>query len=173
MLMVNRQAISSQIGHDFTAQWRSGVNFSLRNWCLTPMAGLAYIYLHQNPFTETGADDLDLSVRANEAQTLRSTLGARLARTFGAPAGYKITPEVQVGWAHDFALDNRVINASLSELGGAFATNGFNGDTDTLLVGAGVTAQLTNGLALTGRYNAEIGRSFTSHMVNLGVRFDF
>jgi len=173
MPMVNRQAASSQTGHDFTAQWRSGVNFSLRNWCLTPMAGLAYIYLHQNPFTETGADDLDLSVRANEAQTLRSTLGTRLARTFAAPAGYQITPEVQVGWAHDFALDNRVINASLSELGGAFATNGFNGDTDSLLVGAGVTAQLTSGLALTGRYNAEIGRSFTSHMVNLGVRYDF
>ncbi len=173
MPVVNRQATSSQTGHDFTAQWRSGVNFSLQNWFLTPMAGLAYIYLHQNPFTETGADSLDLSVRANEAQTLRSTLGARLARTFGAPAGYKISPEVQVGWAHDFALDNRVINASLSELGGAFATNGFNGDTDTLLVGAGVTAQLTNGMALTGRYNAEIGRSFTSHMVSLGMRFDF
>jgi len=173
MPMVNRQATSSQTGHDLTFQWRSGVNFFPWNWCLTPMAGLAYFYLHQDPFNESGADSLNLSVQANEAQTLRSTLGARLARTFTASNGIKITPEVQAGWAHDFALDNRVINASLIALGGAFATYGFNGDTDNLLVGAGVTAHLTNGMALSARYNAEIGRGFTSHMVSLGGRFDF
>jgi outer membrane autotransporter protein len=170
---VSRTASSSQTGHDLALHLRSGVNLPLGTWYLTPMAGLAYFYLHQAPFTETGADSLNLSVQANEAQTLRSTLGARLARTFTAPNGGRITPEVQVGWAHDFALDNRVINASLIELGGAFATNGFNGDTDTLLAGAGFTAQLTNGVALSGRYHAEIGRGFASHMVNLGVRCDF
>lgn len=170
---VSRIASSSQTGHDLALHLRSGVNLPLGNWYLTPMAGLAYFTLHQAPFTETGADSLNLSVQANEAQTLRSTLAARLARTFTAPNGGRITPEVQVGWAHDFALDNRVINASLIELGGAFATNGFNGDTDTLLAGAGFTAQLTNGVALSGRYHAEIGRGFASHMVNLGVRCDF
>ena len=163
MPMVDRQATSSQTGHDLTFQWRSGVNFSLWNWCLTPMAGLAYFYLNQDPFTESGADSLNLSVQANEAQTLRSTLGARLARTFTASNGIKITPEVQAGWAHDFALDNRVINASLMALGGSFATYGFNGDTDDLLVGAGVTTQLTNGMALSARYNAEIGRVSSPH----------
>lgn len=75
MPMVDRQATSSQTGHDLAFQWRSGVNFSLWNWCLTPMAGLAYFYLNQDPFTESGADSLNLSVQANEAQTLRSTLG--------------------------------------------------------------------------------------------------
>jgi outer membrane autotransporter protein len=137
------------------------------------MAGLSYFYLHQNPFTESGADSLNLSVQANEAQTLRSTLGARLAQTFTAPSGGQITPEASIGWAHDFTLDNRTINASLMELGGAFATNGFNGDTDTLLAGAGLTAQLTNGVALSGRYHTEIGRSFAAHMVNLGLRCEF
>jgi outer membrane autotransporter protein len=170
---VSRAATSSQTGHDLTVQCRGGVNFSLWNWSLTPMAGLAYFYLHQNAFEEQGADSLNLNVSANEAQTLRSTLGARLARTFTAPSGNKVTPEASLDWAHDFTLDNRVLNASLVELGGSFATNGFKGDIDTLLAGGGVTAQLTNGVALSGRYNAEIGRSFTSHMVNLGLRCEF
>jgi outer membrane autotransporter protein len=173
MPVVNRQATSSQTGHDLTVQWRGGVNFSLWKWYLTPMAGLGYFYLHQDPFTESGADSLDLHVQANEAQTLRSTLGGRLARTFTAPSGIKITPEASIGWAHDIALDNRVINADLVELGGSFATNGFNGDTDTLLVGAGVTAQLTNVVALSAHYHAEIGQSFAAHMVNLGLRCEF
>jgi outer membrane autotransporter protein len=137
------------------------------------MAGLAYFYLHQDAFSETGADGLNLNVQANDAQTLRSTLGARLARTFTTPVGHKITPKAGAGWAHNFALDNRVINASLAELTGAFATRGFNGDTDSLLLGVGLTAQLRNGLALSAHYGAEIGWSFNYHTVNLGLQFEF
>ena len=36
-----------------------------------------------------------------------------------------------------------------------------------------VTAHLANGVALSGRYHAEVGRSFTAHMVNLGLRYEF
>ena len=168
-----RTANSNQSGHDLAVHWRSGVNLALGKWYLTPMAGLAYFYLHQNSFDEQGADSLNLNVNANQAQTLRSTLGARLARTSTAPSGGKITPELAIGWAHNFTLGHRVINASLAELGGAFATNGDNADANTLLAGAGVTAQLANGLAFSGRYQAEIGRGFNSHMLNLGVRYEF
>jgi outer membrane autotransporter protein len=168
-----RAASSSQTGYDLALHWRGGVNFTLWNWCLTPMAQLGYFSMHQHAFDEEGAGGLNLSVQANQAQTLRSSLGARLARTFTTASGAKITPEASFGWAHYFALDNRVINASLLELGGSFATNGFNGDTDSVLVGAGITAQLANGVAFSGRYNAEIGRGFNSHLLNLGVRCEF
>ena len=169
-----RTASSNQTGHDFAvplARRRQLYPRELvpdpygRNWPIS--------LLQQHAFDEQGAGGLNLSVQANQAQTLRSALGARLARTFTTASGAKITPEASIGWAHYFALDNRVINASLLELGGSFATNGFNGDTDSVLVGAGVTAQLTNGVAFSGRYNAEIGRGFTSHMLNLGVRCEF
>jgi outer membrane autotransporter protein len=173
MPVVNRQANGNQTGHDLSLQGRLGVNVSLWNWYLTPMAGLAYFYLHQDAFTESGSNGLNLNVQANEAQTLRSTLGARLAKTFTTSRSHKITPEAQAGWAHNFALDNRVINASLAELGGAFATRGFNGDTDSFLVGAGLTTQLQNGLSLSAHYGAEIGWGFSYHTVNLGLRFNF
>ena len=168
-----RNAFSNQSGHDLAVHWRSGVNLSLGNWYLTPVAGLAYFSLHQNSFEEQGAGGLNLNVNANQAQTLRSTLGARLARTSTAPSGGKITPELTIGWAHNFTLGRRVINASLAELGGSFATNGDNADANTLLAGAGVTAQLANGLAFSGGYHAEIGRGFNSHMLNLGVRYEY
>jgi outer membrane autotransporter protein len=173
MPLVNRQANGNQTGHDLSLQGRVGANFSAWNWSLTPMAGLAYFYLHQDAFGESGTDGLNLNVEGKEAQTLRSTLGTRLAQTFTTSRDHKITPEAQAGWAHNFALDNRVINASLAELGGAFATRGFNGDTDSLLLGAGLTAQLRNGLALCAHYGAEIGWSFSYHAVNLGLQFEF
>ena len=173
MPVVNRQANGSQTGHDLSLQTRAGVNLFPWNWCLTPMAGLAYFYLHQDSFTESGASGLNLNVQPNQAQTLRTTLGARLARTFTTPNGNKITPEAEAGWAHNFILDNRVINANLVDLGGAFATRGFNSDTDSLLAGVGITAQLRNGLAFSAHYGAEIGYGFSFHTVNLGMRYEF
>ena len=173
MTRVNRSAASSQTGHDLALQLRGGVNLPVAGWQLTPMAGLGYFYINQDAFQEYGAESLNLNVWGNGASTLRSQLGARLGRTFTTATGKKITPEVQVSWAHEFPLDQRVIMANLMNLGGGFGAQGFNGQTDSLLVGGGVIARLADRLALSGRYGTEIRRTFASHLVNLGLRFDF
>ena len=172
-LAIDRNAASSSTGHDLALHLQGGVNLPVAGWDLTPLARLSYFYHNQDGFSEQGADSLNLTVQGFSAQTLRSQLGLRLGRTFGLPSEVKLRPEVQVGWAHDFPLDNRVINAGLTVLGGTFAVNGFRGETDSLLLGAGLTAQLTSGVAVTGRYAAELRRGFQAQMVNLGLRFDF
>lgn len=145
----------------------------MAGWDLTPFARLSYFYLNQDAFSEQGANSLNLTVQGFNAQTLRTQLGLRAGHTFGIQGDVKLRPELQVGWAHDFPLDNRVINAGLTELGGTFAVNGFKGETDSLLAGVGVTVQLTSGVAVTGRYDAELRRGFQSQLVNLGLRCDF
>jgi len=172
-LAFDRNADSSSTGHDLALHLQGGVRLPVAGWELTPLARLSYFYLNQDGFAEQGADSLNLTVQGFNAQTLRSQLGLRLGRTFVLPSDVKLRPEVQVGWAHDFPLDNRVINAGLTELGGAFPVNGFKGETDSLLTGVGFTVQLTSGTAVTARYDAEVRRGFQSQMVNLGMRFDF
>lgn len=170
---VIRQASSNQTGHDLALHLQGGVNLPVAGWELTPLARLSYFYLGQDAFTEQGADSLNLTVQGFSAQTLRSQLGLRAGRTFATQGGVRLRPELQLAWAHDFPLDNRVINAGLTELGGTFPVNGFRGETDSLLAGAGLSARLTNDIALTARYDAELRRGFQSQMVNLGARFDF
>ena len=172
-LAIDRLAAGNSTGHDLAAHLQGGVNLPVAGWELTPLARLSYFYQNQNGFSEQGADDLNLTVQGFSAQTLRSQLGLLAGRTFGLLGEIKLRPEVQVGWAHDFSLDNRVINAGLTVLGGTFAVNGFRGETDSLLLGAGLTAQLTGGVAVSGRYAAELRRGFQAQMVNLGLRFDF
>ncbi|MFI5330146.1 MAG: autotransporter outer membrane beta-barrel domain-containing protein [Desulfobaccales bacterium] len=171
-LVIDRLAAANSTGHDLAAHLQGGVNLPMAGWVLTPLARLSYFDQNQNGFSEQGADDLNLTVQGFSAQTLRSQLGLLAGRTFGL-LEVKLRPEVQVGWAHDFPLDNRVINAGLTALGGTFAVNGFKGETDSLLLGAGLTAQLTGGVAVSGRYAAELRRGFQAQMVNLGLRFDF
>lgn len=170
---VNRNALSEQTGRDLAAMVRGGYNFNFKGWMLTPTAELAYIYLNQDPFQEKGAGDVNLRVGAVGAQVLRTQLGARLARTFTTAGGAKIIKEVNIGWAHEFPLDGRGITSNLTALPGSFTVPGAGNDTDSLLVGAAVTAQLANKVSAYGRYDAELRRDFYAHMVNLGLRFDF
>jgi uncharacterized protein YhjY with autotransporter beta-barrel domain len=172
-LPVNRQAASDQTGHDLALHLQSGVNLSLGGWDLTPLARVSYFYINEDGGAEHGAGSLNLNLQGMSAQTVRTQLGLRLGRTLVTASGLKLTPEVKVGWAHEFPLDNRVINAGLSELGGIFAVNGFTGQTDSLVAGAGLTARLSNGLAIAGGYGAELQHGFTAQMVNLGLRFAF
>ena len=172
-LAFDRNAASSSTGHDLALHLQGGVNLPVAGWDLTPFARLSYFYLNQDAFSEQGANSLNLTVQGFNAQTLRTQLGLRAGHTFGIQGDVKLRPELQVGWAHDFPLDNRVINAGLTELGGTFAVNGFKGETDSLLAGVGVTVQLTSGVAVTGRYDAELRRGFQSQLVNLGLRCDF
>jgi outer membrane autotransporter protein len=172
-LAIDRLAAGNSTGHDLAAHLQGGVNLPVAGWELTPLARLSYFYQNQNGISEQGAEDLNLTVQGFSAQTLRSQLGLRAGRTFGLLEEVKLRPEVQVGWAHDFPLDNRVINAGLTVLGGTFPVHGFKGETDSLLLGAGLTAQLTGGVAVSGRYAAELRRGFQAQMVNLGLRFDF
>ena len=172
-LAINRSATSNSTGHDLALHLQGGVNLPVTGWELTPLARLSYFYLAQGGFAEQGAESLNLTVQGFSAQTLRSQLGLRAGRTFVTQGDVRLRPEFQLAWAHDFSLDNRVINAGLTELGGTFAVNGFRGDTDSLLASAGVSARLTNGIAITGRYDAELRRGFQAQMVNLGVRYDF
>lgn len=172
-LVIDRLAAGNSTGHDLAAHLQGGVNLPVAGWELTPLARLSYFYQNQNGFSEQGADDLNLTVQGFSAQTLRSQLGLRAGRTFGLLEQVKLRPEVQVGWAHDFPLDNRVINAGLTVLGGAFPVHGFQGETDSLLLGAGITAYLTGGVAVSGRYAAELRRGFQAQLVDLGLRFEF
>jgi outer membrane autotransporter protein len=172
-LAINRTATSNSTGHDLALHLQGGVNLPVAGWELTPLARLSYFYQAQDAFAEQGADSLNLTVQGFSTQTLRTQLGLRAGRTFATQGGVRLRPECQLAWAHDFPLDNRVINAGLTELGGTFPVNGFQGETDSLLAGVGLSARLSNGVAITGRYDAELRRGFQAQMVNLGVRCDF
>lgn len=172
-LAINRTAMSNSSGYDLALHLQGGIDLPVAGWDLTPLARLSYFYFSQNGFAEQGADSLNLTVQSFSAQTLRTFLGLRSGRSFNTQGGLSFRPEVQFGWAHDFNLDNRVINAGLTALGGVFPVNGFHGDTDSLLAGVGFTARLTKGVALIMHYNAELRRGFQAQIVNVGLRVNF
>jgi outer membrane autotransporter protein len=170
---VSRTAHSDASGYDMIAQIRGGYDFTTAKWIISPFAELSYIYLYYDDFDESGADSLNLNVRSRDAQTFRSQLGVRMERSFTSGGRMELTPTLEVAWAHDIPLDNRAISASLINQAGSFDVNGLEGDTDSLVVDAGLSAQLTTSLMLFAGYGTEITDNFNIHRVGLGVKYRF
>lgn len=78
---IDRNARSSQDGGQFSAALNLGYDWEIGNFTLGPIAGVQYTYVGIAPFTEGGADSLNLRVAQQNANSMRTTLGGRLAYT--------------------------------------------------------------------------------------------
>ena len=172
-LDVGKTARSYPDGYDFSAQVRAGRDFAVAGWAVSPVVDLAYIYLHREGFDESGADPVNLSVRAKDYQTFRTQLGAKVTRDFTGTGGVLWTPSLGLAWAHEVPLDGSAIESTIAGQGGWFLVNGLDREIDSLVVDAGLKVRLPNGLAIHAGYGAEAGGSFVSHQLGLGLSYRF
>lgn len=170
---VGQRADANTSGLDMMAQFSGGYEFRIREWSVSPVAELTWLYLHQDGFSESGADSLDLRVRSRGDQTFRSQLGLRVERPFTVGGDVPVTPSVEVGWAHETPLNGRSITASLVNQPGTFSVNGVTGDSENLVVDAGIKAKLNKNTHVFTRYEAETGDHFTAHQVGVGLTYAF
>ncbi len=172
-LDVANTAQSEPNGYDFMGQVRAGHEFPVAGLTVSPVAEIDYIYLYREGFGETGADPINLSVRAKDYHTFRTQLGMRAEKEFTVSGGTRITPAIEVAWAHEIPLDGRGIEAGIIGQGGSFLVNGIDRETDSLVIDAGLKARLPYNLTVSAGYGAEISDEFVSHQVGLGLNCIF
>lgn len=172
---IDRSARSQQNGGQFTSAFNLGYDWQAGGFTFGPIAGAQYTFVGIAPFTETGAQSLDLAVAGQEANSLRSTLGGRVAYTWKAGRWLTVIPEARMFWQHEFLNNARAIGASLDGGNGA----GFdfwtpNPSRDSVFAGVGVTAQIGKTLNASLYYNADFGRQdYVGQMVSAGFNWDF
>lgn len=172
-LDVAQTARADTTGYDFMAQVRSGYDFPVGGWTVSPVAELTYIYLHQDGFDESGADVLNLAVRSMNNDTFRTLLGIRVEKGFAISESVRATPALEIGWAHEIPLDNRSVEAGLIGQSGTFPVKGVDWDTDSLVVDASLKTRLSGNMSLSVGYNAEASDDFLSHQVGIGLKCRF
>ncbi len=166
-------AQSDPNGYGFLAQVRAGRDFPVAGWIVSPVAELDYLYLHREGFDETGADPINLSVRARDYQTFRTQLGAKVEKDFTVSGGARLTPSLELAWAHEIPLDGRTIESGIMSQGGSFLVNGLDRETDSLVVDARLRARLSGNTTIHASYGAEAGDDFISHQLGLGLSYRF
>lgn len=112
-------------GYLYGARVIAGMPIALReDMTLTPYAGIEAHHIKQNGYTEAGAGVLSLNVSANNADRVRSLIGAELGTLKKLADGSVLRPALKLNWRHEFLTDGVNTTASLLGGGGQFESTG-------------------------------------------------
>jgi outer membrane autotransporter protein len=171
---VNRTAHGTPQGNQYSGDLDGGYEFHLGSWTIGPSAGLNYVHLDINSFSETGAGAAGLNIQQQTGDSLRSRLGfdTRWNTKFMSVA---FTYHLSAHWQHEFMANSTGITSSLEiPETTSFLVQGTNPDRDSVLLDAGVDAQVLDSLDLFLDYQADAGQSnFFGQSIQAGVKVGF
>jgi len=164
---------SSFNGTNYAVRGTVGTDIRYGQWLVTPEVGVQYMRVMLPGFTETGVTAL--SVGSDNSDSLRSSLGARFAYDYRTATGV-LTPELRLGWQHEFNNGIRNLSASFIDPGfaGTFFTPTGAPVRDLALVGAGITGKIGAATYFSVNYDLAAGSDdTTSHAFTGKLRYAF
>jgi len=174
---LGRAAESSTTGNQLNAYGETGYDLKFNPVVLTPAVNLSYSKLWLDGFTESGAGALNLTVGPQNAQSLQTGVGGKIAVPLQRD-GVTVTPQAYAFYQHEYSDSSRTLDARLSQTGSAFSylTDSFTGapHRNFAVLGADITIATKKNLKVQLDYNAEVGRgNYTAHYISAGVRWEF
>lgn len=170
---INRIANADYDGQQYGLYIGGGCKILLEDILeLTPTASLRWSHLRLAGYTETGADSMDLTVKAQNYDILQSGLGAKLARPMEMGSGV-FTPEVHGQWLYDFIGDNMVMTSAFTGGGASFNSNGAKPAQSSFDVGGKLTFAMSNGVNVIGACDSEIKDGFFAIYGSMELMYNF
>lgn len=171
---INASADSSFTSFLFGASLNSGYDYRVNNYTFGPVVNLDYALEDNGSAEESGAGILNLVVRGNTAQSLKTGIGFRASAGFQSGDSGEIVPEIALKWGHEFLDGSRRITAELSGAPLAPLTVR-TGDPsrDSMLMTAVLSYVMKKRMRLYGCYAGELlAPDRQSHTVALGFRME-
>lgn len=173
--LFNRQTESSHNALTSLVYLERGVEFESNGRTLLPFLGLQYAGVYREQIDETGAGALNLFVRPNETDSLRTHLGVRACAEKMRPNGDRVQLSLKASWMHELLDANGFIAARLSDPDGtnplahSFMTvRGVSMGRDWAFLGTGL--HLDRGpLRLFAGYDLGLNRAETLHTGHAGL----
>ena len=136
-----------------------------------PFAGIAYVNLDTDRFTEHGSAGA-LTSNGGSEELPTTTLGLRASTKFNVDNGTILTARGTLGWRH--ALDDVTPTETLAFAGGsAFTIAGVPVAEDSLILGAGFDLNFTQDLSVGLSYDGQIGDGVEDHGVKGNLSWKF
>jgi len=138
-----------------------------------PTAAIDYFYQYRDDFTESGADSLSLKLAAAKNRSLRTHLGLSVSKDVHLLGAMTVEPLVQLGWAHEKCLDDRILEAALVGQPDTFAVAGDCRSRDMLTTGVGITISSDRNFSLFARLGLEYRRDRQDQTLSTGLEYRF
>jgi len=172
-----RSADADWTSHDYGAGAEAGVTlFRAGPVGFQPMAGIDWLHLGEEDYTESGAGGLSLDVSPDDLESTTARFGGRLVARFAMDdEGSELVPELRAFWQTELGDRERVLNARLlgAGTGGAIRVEGAELPQSVLLVGLGWSAQISPRLQVLADYDALLDSDRVEHQATLAFRFRF
>lgn len=171
----SRMAQSNHDGHEFSSFLGGGYRMLWKNLAITPAASMKYVMIYENPRTEKGASSLNMDVKANYFQSLRSRLGLEAAYDFGLHEDVSFTPRIRGTWIHEF-MDSMNSNQQIliGAAGHEMLIESRDLGRDGLEAALGFSLIYKENTAVFADYALNYGfDGYSSHWGMVGVKFSF
>lgn len=157
------------------ASWLNQVGFAFAlpgGFCASPSAALAFSYMHDPDFAETGAGAVGLRTAAADYFSLGSTLAFRLGRPI-ALGGATILPEVWAGWEHEYLESGNIHCEFIGAPGASWQVPVDDIAADRAVLGAGLSTLMGDRWEAAARYEGRLWEGGCNHAfaVTLSVKF--
>jgi outer membrane autotransporter protein len=150
---LNAAARSRYDGQIFGAYLQAGHIFDVGRLTVSPHLVVSYRSIDENDHAESGAPGLDLNVQERSIDTVRSLLAVRVSRDYEMASGWRLTPDVDLGWSHDYSGTGRPVDSAFVGTPTIFHLVGTGADRDRLQVHAGLTTRGPSQTAFELSYN--------------------
>lgn len=175
---INFNNVISQANADYTGRHinlyvETGYQLPLSTGLiLKPLASLSYVRQREPGFVENGAGEIGLNGESATTQSLRSGLGATLAKDFALSSGV-LTVEGKARWLHEFEDRTPQFQAAFigDVAGQRFTVQGAQGWRDAALLGVNLVYAQTANMHVYLSYDATVAKSDTAHTITAGLRY--
>ena len=141
-----------------------GYGMSFGDAAVEPFAGVAWLHLSRDSFTETGGVSALGGASGND-NVGYSTLGARWASNYLMANGMTLTPRASLAWQHAFGNVTPTATLTFQNTGTPFGISGAPIARDAALVEAGTDLQLSAQTRVGVFYAGQIATSARDHSV--------
>ena len=151
-----------------------GYDFHQGHWTFGPTAGLEYVHLDINGYSESGLPGADLNVNDDQSDSLRSLLGGHVSYNFTGE-GVKFNPHFSASWQHEYLDSVRNITNQFSDVGtDAFTVRTARTSRDSALINVGLDAQINKSITLFSNYTVQAGQeNYFGQSVQVGIKVGF
>jgi outer membrane autotransporter protein len=166
------QAFGDYDGSTISAYAEAGKTFETDGgFRIQPLIALSFAHLETDAYSETGSALTLLNVFDSDFDSLKSLIGARFSYPFDAGHGRRVVPEARIVWSHEFMDDQSSFLATVQ--GGPPVVQLIQGQEysrDSLILGTGLTAPLSDATLFFVDYDAALSADVTTHTVSAGFR---
>ncbi len=171
---LSRTAHGTTSGLEWGGDVDGGYDFRSGGWAFGPSAGLTYVNLGINSYSETGAAAANLDINNQSTESLRSRVGGAV-RYQGRIGSWAVAPHLSAYWQHEFLDGTTILTSEFQGLpAGTFSVVTTGSDADTALLDFGIDAQVNETVGFFLDYASEAGgETFFGQQATGGVKLSF